>query len=108
MEALARITALTKNPDLINDYLAQDVLNTNKLISDILNFRSDWCPDIPREPSDSDLQERMTKGQSRLEDLQKAHGRKARGVKTFDWAQVGSVAHLLFGRFAESSPTSHC
>lgn len=107
MEALARITALAKNPDLINDYLAQDVLNTNKLISDILNFRSDWDPDIPREPSDSDLRERMTKGQSWLEDFQRTHGRKARDVKTFDWAQVGGVAHLLFGRFVISSEAMH-
>jgi len=107
MEALARITALAKNPDLIHDYLAQDVLNRIKLISDILNFRSDWGPEIPREPSDLELREKVTEGQAWLESFQKAHGRKARDVKTFDWAQTGGVAHLLFGRFVISSEAMH-
>lgn len=107
MEAVARITALIENHDLIHDYLAQDVLNTNKLIADILNFRSDWGPDMPREPSDNDLRERLTTGQSWLEGFQRDHGRKAREVKTFDWAQTGGVARLLFGRFVIASEALH-
>lgn len=107
MEALARITALANNAELIHDYLAQDVLNTNKLIRDILSFRSDWGPDMPREPSDKDLKERITEGQQWLDGFLRKHGRKARDVKTFDWAQTGGVVQLLFGRFVISSEALH-
>ena len=55
MEALVRITALVSNPSLIEDYLIQDVLNRNKLVRDILSFRSDWGSDVPREPPDEEL-----------------------------------------------------
>ncbi len=92
MEALTRITALAKKPDLLHDYLAQDVLNRNKLLDDILSFRSDWTPDMPREPSDEELRERMAENEAWLEEFRNTHGRKARDVKTFDWAQTGGVA----------------
>lgn len=107
MEALARITALTKKPDLVHDYLAQDILNRIKLLKDILNFRSDWGPEIPRDPSDEHLREQIAQAQSRLDDFERIHGRKARDVKTFDWAQTGDVAHLLLGRFVISSQALH-
>lgn len=47
MEALARITAIEKKPELIHDYLVQDVLNRKKLLGDVLSFRSDWGPETP-------------------------------------------------------------
>ncbi|MDH5835314.1 DUF5677 domain-containing protein [Luteimonas kalidii] len=107
MEALARITALAGKPDLLHDYLAQDVLNTNKLLEDILSFRSDWGPDIPREPPDEELRERIAAGHVWLEGFRNTHGRRARDIKTFDWAQTGGVAHLLFGRFVIASEALH-
>src|SRR5690606_19061450 len=107
MEALTRITALAKKPDLLHDYLAQDALNRNKLLDDILSFRSDWTPDMPREPSDEELRERIAESQAWLEELRNTHGRRARDVKTFDWAQTGGVAHLLFGRFVMASEALH-
>ncbi|AKC80648.1 hypothetical protein XB05_19330 [Xanthomonas arboricola] len=107
MEALTRLTALAERPDLLQDYLAQDALNTDRLLNDILSFRSDWAPDIPREPSNEDLRERIAENQSLLEEFWSTNGRKARDVKTFDWAQTGGVAHLLFGRFVIASESLH-
>jgi hypothetical protein len=107
MEALTRITALAKKPELLDDYLVQDVLNRNKLLEDILSFRRDWGPNIPREPSDEELQERIADCHVQLEEFRDTHGRRARDVKTFDWAQTGEVAHLLFGQFVIASEALH-
>lgn len=107
MEALTRITALAERPDLLQDYLAQDALNRDRLLNDILSFRSDWTPDIHREPSDEELRERIAENDTLLEQFRNKNGRKARDVKTFDWAQTGGVAHLLFGRFVIASEALH-
>lgn len=107
MEALTRITALAERPDLLQDYLVQDVLNRDRLLNDILSFRSDWALDMPREPSDEELQERIAENQALLENFRNANGRKARDVKTFDWAQIGGVTHLLFGQFVIASESLH-
>lgn len=107
MEALTRITALAEKPDLLHDYLAQDVLNRNKLLGDILSFRQDWTPDMPKDPSDEELREKMEASKAWLEEFRNTHGRSARDIKTFDWAQTGGVAHLLFGRFVIASEALH-
>ena len=107
MEGLARLSALTNKADLIHDFIAQDVLNKKKLMSDILEFRRDWGPEVPREPSDEELHERIRQAGSWLEAFNNEHGRKARDVKTFDWAEVGKVGHLLFGRFVIASEALH-
>lgn len=107
MEALARITALASTPDLLDDYLAQDILNRQKLLNDILSFRSDWGPDMQRDPSDEELKDEVAEAEVWLGRFKDTHGRKARDIKTFDWAQTGGVAHLLFGRFVISSEALH-
>lgn len=107
MEALTRITALDKNPDLLNDYLIQDVLNREKLLKDILSFRSDWEPEIPREPSDEEIRAKIAEAQTRLQAFRDDHGRQPRDIKTFAWAPTGGVTHLLFGRFVMASEALH-
>jgi len=107
MEALARIAALAERPELLQDYLHQDILNRNKLLNDILSFREDWTPDMPREPSDDELREQIAQNQALLEEFRSTNGRKARDIKTFEWAQIGGVERLLFGRFVIASEALH-
>lgn len=107
MEALTRITALAEKPDLLHDYVAQDILNRNKLLGDILRFRNDWTPDMLREPSDEEVLEQMEDTQAWLDEFKNTHERRARDIRTFDWAQTGGVAHLLFGRFVMASEALH-
>lgn len=107
MEALARLSALIARPDLIQDYLYQDVLNRKKLLEDILSFRRDWSPDMVREPGDEELQERVADAERLLVDFKAKHGRAARDVNTFRWAQTGGVAQLLYGRFVIASEALH-
>ena len=47
MEALARLAALSKKPELLDEYLMQDALNRKRIISDILEFCRDWEAEIP-------------------------------------------------------------
>lgn len=107
MEALARITAIEKKPELIHDYLVQDVLNRKKLLGDVLSFRSDWGPETPLDLPDDEVEEAIRAAQADLDAFRNTHGRNAREVKTFDWAQTGGVAHLLLGRFVMASEALH-
>jgi hypothetical protein len=108
MEALTRIAAIAQEPDLLNDYVAQDVLNDVKLREDILRFRADWPRDIAREPSDEELLQKLSEHREWLATFKEAHGRKARDIKTFDWALSGGIEHLLLGRFVMASAALHC
>ncbi|MBV6805585.1 DUF5677 domain-containing protein [Xanthomonas euvesicatoria] len=107
MEALARLSALIAQPDLLQDYLYQDVLNRKKLLGHILNFRQDWSPDMVREPSDEELQEGVADAERLLADFKAQHGRAARDVKTLQWAEIGGVVKLLYGRFVIASEALH-
>lgn len=107
MEALARIAALAEKPELLDDYLTQDLLNRKRLIEDIRSFRGDWPDDLKRDPSDDELLKQLDTIQVSLDEFRERSGRKAREVKTFDWAQIGRVDHLLFGHFVISSEALH-
>ncbi len=107
MEALARLSALVARPEWLQDYLIQDVLNRKKMLGDILSFRQDWPPEMVREPSDEVLQQEIAEVTQRLADFKAEQGRTARDIKTFDWAQIGGVDHLLYGRFVMASEALH-
>ncbi len=107
MEALARLSALIARPELLQDYLIQDVLNRKKMLGDILNFRQDWPPEMVREPSDEELRQEIVEATNRLTDFKDQQGRTARDIKTLDWAQIGGVDHLMYGRFVMASEALH-
>lgn len=107
MEALARLSALIARPEWLQDYLIQDVLNRKKMLGDILSFRQDWPPEMVREPSDEVLQQQIAEATQRLMDFKAEQGRTARDIKTFDWAQIGGVDHLMYGRFVMASEALH-
>src|SRR5690606_6011567 len=60
-----------------------------------------------RDPSDDELLKQLDTIQASLDEFRERSGRKAREVKTFDWAQIGRVDHLLFGHFVISSEALH-
>jgi len=62
---------------------------------------------MAREPADEELQREIEEGQTWLEGFKEKYGRKARDIKTFDWAQIGGVDGLLFGRFVIASQSLH-
>lgn len=107
MEALARIAALHARPTLIRDYLGQDFVSNKRLLEDILSFRADWDEDIPRDPPDDEIRARLAEVRALLADYRQQSGREARDIKTFAWAEVGGVAHLLYGRYVISSEALH-
>lgn len=107
MEALARIAALAEKPELLDDYLAQDLLNRKRLIEDIRSFRGDWPDDLKRDPSDDELLDQLETIQTSLDEFRERSGRVAREVKTFNWAQIGKVEQLLFGHFVIASEALH-
>lgn len=107
MEALARLSALIARPELLQEYLIQNVLNRKKMLGHILSFRQDWPPEIVREPSDEVLQQQIAEATQRLMDFKAELGRTARDIKTIDWAQMGGVVHLMYGRFVMASEALH-
>jgi len=107
MEALARLSALVARPELLQDYLIQDVLNRKKMLGDILNFRQDWPPEMVPEPSDEELRQEIAEATHRLTHFKDQQGRTARDIKTLDWAQIGGVDQLMYGRFVMASEALH-
>ncbi|MEA9920770.1 DUF5677 domain-containing protein [Xanthomonas campestris] len=107
MEALARLSALVARPELLQDYLIQDVLNRKKMLGDILNFRRDWPPEMVPEPSDEELRQEIAEATHRLTHFKDQQGRTARDIKTLDWAQIGGVDQLMYGRFVMASEALH-
>lgn len=107
MEALSRIAALAERPELLDDYLAQDLLNRKRLIEDIRAFRNDWPDDLKINPTDDELLHDLQTIQVALDEFRERTGRVAREVKTFHWAQIGNVEHLLYGQFVIASEALH-
>lgn len=107
MEALSRIAALAERPELLDDYLAQDLLNRKRLIEDIRAFRSDWPEDLKINPTDDELLQDLQTIQASLDAFRERTGHAAREVKTFRWAQIGKVEHLLYGQFVIASEALH-
>jgi hypothetical protein len=107
MEALARLAALSKDRSLFDEYLMQDELNRAKIIADIIEFRRDWGPEIPRDPPDEELARTLAEIQAHIDDYNRASARRLRDIKTFDWAAKGQIAHLLLGDYVISSQSLH-
>lgn len=107
MEALARLAALSKKSDLLDEYLMQDELNKVKIVNDVIEFRKAWTPDIPRVPPDEELHETLKVIHQRIDEYNKNARRKLRDIKTFDWAKFGEVEHLFHGHYPISSQALH-
>lgn len=107
MEGLARLAALSKNPDLFDEYLMQDSLNRVKLLKDIIRFRRDWDPDIPREPPDAEILATIAEIHEKIDAYNENAPRKLRDINTFDWAAKGKVDPLFFGHYTIASQSLH-
>lgn len=107
LEALARLSALCKKPELFDEYVMQDQLNRKRLFRDIIQFRESWTADMPKEPSDEELITMSLEVEKEIESHKKTTNKKLRVIKTLDWADIGGVTHLLLGQYVIASQAVH-
>lgn len=107
MEAMVRLTALCKQPSLLDDYIMQDELNRAKILVDILSFRKSWDANVPRNPSDEEIAAMLDQVKQTIRGYDERSGKTLREIKVFDWAKIGGVEDLIFGQYPIMSQAVH-
>ena len=70
-------------------------------------MRTTWDDDMPRIPSDDELETTIAEVKAKIDQYNLTAPRKLRMIDSFDWAKLGDVVHLVYGHFPVTSQAPH-